>query len=116
MSIPDFVFLSHKDLPGGEVIFQTKQPFAIARAFKFQSEKELESFMIKYNLHGSVALVPGYNIILCYIGTIEGINELVVLGHNVPIAILPILNQMNFFYEKERINGNESRNKKFARN
>jgi len=115
MDLSEIVFIKDKELPGGEVLLCTKSPFNIGRAFRFEHPEHLNNFLLKYNLNGSVGTIPGYNIIICHIGNIYGINENVILGHNVTPTTLTTLQNMAFYYEKERIKGNETRLKIYAR-
>lgn len=109
MLLPELVFIQHKDLKRTELILRTRPPYEVARAILFKSEQELDDYIIKHNLHGSHAAIPGYWIILCYLGTIENINEKIVLGHLVPGTALETLKKMGNFYLENRVKGNESR-------
>lgn len=115
MNLPELVFVNSKELPGGEVILHTLSPYMAARVFKFESGDAMEDFIKKHNLFGNSVHVPGYNILICYVGTIHNISEKVMLGHNVPSEAKQFLQTATEFYEKERIEGNESRQKKYAR-
>lgn len=109
MKIPDFVYIKHDDLIGGEMILQTEPPFIIARPIKFKNKQHLNDYLLKYNLHGSCARVPGFNILMCYMGTIEGINETIVIGDKVNAADVTALGKMADFFRIDRIYKNLTR-------
>ena len=115
MELPECLFISNKDLPGGELLLRTRPPYRIARAYKFEDERAMENFIIKNNLLGSCCITTGFRILICYVGTIEGINENPALVSTVTTDFLTTLNTLTTFYEKNRIKGNETRFKKFAR-
>jgi hypothetical protein len=115
MQLPESVFISNKDLPGGELLLNTKTPFNIARVYKFEDGTSMENFIKKNNLLNSCGICHGYRILVCYIGTISGISEGVTLGHLVNAEDLETIKKLTEFYEENRIKGNESRFKKFAR-
>lgn len=114
MNLPEFVFISSKEITGGELILQTINPYPVFRVYKFEESRSLENFMIKYNLLNASIKIPGFNIIICLMGNIDFISENPVLGHNVQNEILHNLNNLSAYYEKERIRGNETRLKKYA--
>ena len=116
MLLPEFIFISHSELPGGECILSTRPPYFIVRAYKFEGDEPRANFSIKNNLLNDCIKVPGYNILLTYIGTLDFINNAPVLGHNVPAAAKNRFTELLKFYEHERIEGNKSRLKKFAEN
>lgn len=118
MKLPEFVFITNKDLKeeGNELILHTaEQPHFVFRVFKFYSPDQMEQFAIKNNVLLDAEHVPGYNILICLAGTITDVKEKVVLGHNTPKEAKPILKNIITFYENERIHGNESRQKKYSR-
>lgn len=114
MTLPNLVFIHSKEVTGGELILFTKDPHFVFRVYKFESYKAKEEFAIKHNVVLDAEHVPGYNILICYVGTIENIREKVVLGHLVPAHAKEILKDTIEFYEKERIKGNETRLKKYV--
>lgn len=114
MILPDFVFIKNKEIEGLKLILYTQHPYTICRAIVFENTKQKEDFVIKYNLLNAAVTVPGYHILLCIYGTITNVHEIPVLGHNVTKDELIILEKLKYFYESERIKGNESRLKKYA--
>lgn len=113
MKLSQIIFA--KDGDAAEIMLSTVAPFYAARAYKFESPKAMEEFAIKHNAILDAEHVPGYNILICLVGTIEDIKEKIVFGHNVPADAKPFLKEAVKFYEQERIKGNKTRNKKFAR-
>jgi hypothetical protein len=115
IKMPPFAFLSSKQFEGCEFIVELWEPCEVFRPFKFPNNEALEDFMKKYNLLNECVVVAGYNILICYVGNILKFSSVPVLGHNVPRSTKSTFEDLKKFYEKERINGNETRNKKFAR-
>lgn len=114
MKLPEFVFVTSKDLPGGELLLQTTPPYSAFRAFKFDNERDMETFIRNTNIFGVCGTVTGYNILVCHVGTIDGIQAKVTPGHLLSSGDKNSTNQATFFYEQNRIKGNESRLKKYA--
>lgn len=110
------VFINSNQLPGGELILSTTVPYYIARVYKFNDAKAMENFAIKYNVILDAEHVPGYNILICYVGNIEFVTEAPILGHNINQTAKEFLKKVISFYEKERIKGNETRLKRYVRN
>jgi hypothetical protein len=110
-----FEFFKPTEAPGLEFIRARTDPFGVFRAFKFENEKALEAFIVKYNILNDCVFVDHYNILICYVGTVNRFSTAPVLGHNVPQNIKASFPELKSFYEKKRIKGNETRNKKFAR-
>lgn len=114
--MPEIVFISNKELTGTDYILHTGGNQEVFRAFKFLEAEDMEDFLKKYNLLNDCAIVDGYNILICYVGTLAKFSTAPTLGHNIPEATKNLFNNIKSFYEIERIKGNETRNKKFARN
>ena len=115
MKLPGFVFLKGEIFHGSELILHTVEPYPIFRVYQFHSDNEMESFIIKYNLLNGCTQIPGYNIALCYVGTLDNVNEVPVLGHSIPKEIKSVQQPLADYYETERITGNESRQKKYKK-
>lgn len=113
MQLPEHFFIVSQQLTGGELIICARKPYQISRVYRFEDPKAMENFIIKYNLLNAVAKVEGFNILICYVGTIEDAQTAPVLGHNVPETFLTRINALKTFYEEERIKGNETRLKKY---
>lgn len=115
MQLPEFVFINSKDLAGGEYILSTRPPYYVLRAYRFEDPQSFENFIVKNNILNDCVEVPGYNILVAYIGTIEQVSLSPILGHNVPRELINNFTNLLNFYEKERIKGNESRLKKYRK-
>lgn len=113
MNLPDFVFIQSEDLPGGELILQTKGEYYIFRAFKFLDRFSMENFLKNHNLLNDCIKIPGFRILICYIGNISHISEKVLLGQSVPMGAKRFFAQLTHFYETERTHQFEGRLKKF---
>lgn len=113
MLLPECVFISNKLF--GELLLHTRPPYHLGRVQKFEDEHSFENFIKKYNLLNACCVCTGYRIIIYAVGTIENVTENPILGHSIKAETLSALNKLTTFYETERIKGNESRLKKFAR-
>lgn len=113
--LPEFVFLKAKALDGTDYIIETNQPFNTFRVFWFSSAAERESFIVKHNVYGECAKVPFYNILLCYVGPVDKADSMPVKGlaGNIPEQVKESFPRLLKFYQNDRINGNESRLKKW---
>jgi hypothetical protein len=111
----EFEFFKPNDNPGQEFVKGKTSPSEVFRAFKFDSNEALESFVVKYNIFNDCVTIDNFNILLCYVGTTNKFASLPVLGHNVPANAKSKFIALKNFYEKSRIEGNETRNKKFRR-
>lgn len=118
MNLPKIVFINSKEIVGGELMLCTEKPYILIRAYKFESSKKLEGFLIKYNLLEYALDVPGYNILLCHVGQLASPANGPLLGlgkkHIDPELTITLKDALNF-YEENRIKGNETRLKKFER-
>jgi hypothetical protein len=111
--LPEFVCLNSKSFKGYEYILSTSQPFSLFRVYQFNDYRDLEGLQVKYNLLNNCLRIPNYNILLVYFGTLETVREAPVLGHLVDQSVKNQFENLLEFYDKERINGNESRFKKY---
>ncbi len=115
LNLPEFVFISSKELNDIEFIMHTYYPCLLARAYKFEQTKAMENFVIKHNIFQKSFVCENFNILVCLHGSIEQATTEPIKGHLIHANELSILHNALKFYEKERIKGNESRLKKFAK-
>jgi hypothetical protein len=109
----DFEFKKIGDL---EYIIYTKQsPHFAFRVFKFYEKGLLEKFLIHYNLLDECAIIPGYLIPICYVGSQEtGISAdpIPAIGGSIPQEVKDLFESVTIFYFESRVKKNENRFRK----
>ncbi len=116
MNQPNFVFINSKELATEFILSSSVETLTVFRALKFESIRDMENFIKKYNILGECVVIDGYNILICIVGNLYDFNDLPRIGDlGNKVLIETISTELKSFYEKERIHGNETRLKKFAR-
>lgn len=109
------MFTNSIEFPGIEFITHDDEPFNAFRAYKFDNAEAFENFIKKYNLLNDCVVIDNYFIVIPYMGTMQKIPPVPVLGHNVPQDAKQLFEPLKAYYEENRIKGNETRFKKFRR-
>lgn len=114
---PDFFYMENKAINSGAgLIMATATGLPIFKIFKFETPELMARFLDKYQLQGIAAIVPGYRIVLAYIGDLSDLKDTPVISGGKFNWNNNFLNEMISFYESEKIKGSESRNKRYRIN
>lgn len=110
----EFFFIKSTTLPQGtDFILSGAAPYFVFRVFQFHSTEEMARFGALYQISEIASRVPGYNILICFVGHLEGIKEKPATWATTPFEAAQLMDELISFYEKERIVGKESRQRKY---
>lgn len=115
MQLPEILFSNASGFPGSGILISTHKPFNVGKVIKHDNNQKMDAFLSKWNLKNKCGIIPGYNILIYWIGTLDHVFEITPSGENVPDAVIPELKKMATFYETEHIKKSEKRFERYSR-
>ena len=115
MQLPEILFSDASGFAGSGILISTRKPFNVGKVIKHDNNQKMDAFMSKWNLHNKCGVIPGYNILVYWIGTLDIILDITPSGEHVPDIVLPELKKMATFYESEHVKKSAKRFEKYIR-
>ncbi len=104
-SAGEVIFLLPENEKGIGFLMTNSPPFNIGKPYRFEDNTAMDNFIRNHGLDGHCSIIPGYNILVAWIGTKDLRYDKPPSGNNIPAGALPDLEKMANYYLKDKLEG-----------
>ena len=104
-SAGEVIFLPPENDKGIGFLMTNYPPYNIGKPYRFEDNVAMDNFIRNHGLTGNCSIIPGYNILVAWVGTKDSRYDKPPSGANVPVDSISDLQKMATYYWKEKLEG-----------